>query len=311
MRTLGSQPQECLESCHGCLSAVETKDKFIEIILQVFCIDTVMSAVEPGLQIAKDPMNVQGVGFGMMELVTIPSHCVLGIPSPLIGINFGSQFHIIRQEATNGNFIRPFGLSQPEPTCSLHIIAMFISIGEDFHGPENQRTMFRARHSSASLAGHGTADENFVGFYSTAKATAACVNHSPAKAMKQKPRSLITTSHLAPKLGSTHARGVGGHQVGGPKPLLQRKSTAMHQRSGSWRNLVVALIALPQCTAFNRPIPAASTTRAAKGFWPSTLPKIAHTCLLVGEPLAEPPQGLGKGWAHLSISGLYEPESRG
>jgi len=88
MRTLGSQAGECLESCHGCLSAVETKDKFIEIILQVFCIDTVMSAVQLGLQIAEDPMNVQGLGFGMPELVTIPSHCIFGIPSPLIGTNF-------------------------------------------------------------------------------------------------------------------------------------------------------------------------------------------------------------------------------
>ena len=54
MRTLGSQAQECLESCHRCLSAVETKDKFIEIVLQVLCIDTVMTAVQPGLQIAED-----------------------------------------------------------------------------------------------------------------------------------------------------------------------------------------------------------------------------------------------------------------
>ena len=180
MRTLGSQAQECLERCHGCFSAVETKDKFIEIILQVFRIDTVMSAVQPGLQIAEDPMNVQGVGFGMVELVTIPSHCVFGIPFPLIGIDFGSQFHIVRQEATNGNFIRPFGFSQPEPTCSLHVITVLISIDEDFYGSKNQHPMFRARHSSASFAGYRTADENFVGFYSTAKATAACVNHSPA-----------------------------------------------------------------------------------------------------------------------------------
>ena len=43
-----------------------------------------------------------------------------------------------------------------------------------------------------------------------------------------------------------------GPQVGGPKPLLQRKSTAMHQRSGGWRNLVIALIALRQRTASNR-----------------------------------------------------------
>ena len=144
MRALGSQAQECLESGHGCLSAVETKDKFIEIILQVFCIDTVMSAVEPGLQITEYPMNGQGVGFGMVELVTIPSHCACGIPFPLIGINLGSQLHIIRQEATNGNFIRPFGFSQPESTGSLHVIAMLIGVDEDFHGSKNQRTMLRA-----------------------------------------------------------------------------------------------------------------------------------------------------------------------
>jgi hypothetical protein len=104
MRTLGSQAQECLESFHRRLSAVETKDKFIEIILQVFCIDTVMSAVQPGLQIAEDPMNVQGMGFWMVEFVTISSHCVFGIPFPLIGIDFGCQFHIVREEVTNGNF---------------------------------------------------------------------------------------------------------------------------------------------------------------------------------------------------------------
>ena len=74
------QAQECLESCHGCSSAVETKDKFVEIVLQVFCVDTVMSAVQPGLQIAKDPMNVQGAGFGMVEFVSIPSQCAFGIP---------------------------------------------------------------------------------------------------------------------------------------------------------------------------------------------------------------------------------------
>jgi hypothetical protein len=40
------------------------------------------------LQIAEDPRNVQGMGFGMLGLVTIPSHCIFGIPSPLIGTNF-------------------------------------------------------------------------------------------------------------------------------------------------------------------------------------------------------------------------------
>ena len=70
--------------------------------MQVFRIDTVMSAVQPGLQIAEDPMNVQGVGFGMVELVTIPSHCVFGIPFPLIGINFGSQFHASAPSPGNG-----------------------------------------------------------------------------------------------------------------------------------------------------------------------------------------------------------------
>jgi hypothetical protein len=80
MGTLGSQAQECLKRCHGCFSAVETKDKFIEIISQVFRIDTVMSTVQPGLQIAEDPMNVQGVGFGMVELVTIPLIAFLEYP---------------------------------------------------------------------------------------------------------------------------------------------------------------------------------------------------------------------------------------
>ena len=102
-------------------------------------------------------MNVQGMGFGMVKLVTIPSHRIFGISSPLIGINFGSQFHILRQEATNGNFIRPFGFGQPEPIGSLHVIAMLIGIDEDFHGSKNQHPVFRARHSSAFFSGHRSA----------------------------------------------------------------------------------------------------------------------------------------------------------
>ena len=50
-----------------------------------------------------------------------------------------------------------------------------IGIDEDFHGSKNQHPVFRARHSSAFFAGHRSADENFVSFHSTAKATAVRV----------------------------------------------------------------------------------------------------------------------------------------
>jgi hypothetical protein len=54
----------------------------------------------------------------------------------------------------------------------------------------------------------------------------------------------------------------------------------------------VTLVASRQGTAFNPPIPAASTTPAPK---PSghRLSSRACTHLLIGEPIAEPPQGLG------------------
>jgi len=63
----------------------------------------------------------------------------------------------------------------------------------------------------------------------------------------------------------------------------------------------VTLIALPQCTAFNRP-PAASTTRTAKAFWPPPHPKIARTRLLIGEPIAEPLKVLGPPRISINLS---------
>jgi hypothetical protein len=48
---LGGHAKEGLKSGHGCLAPVKTKDKFIEVILQIFGINAMMSAIEPGFEV--------------------------------------------------------------------------------------------------------------------------------------------------------------------------------------------------------------------------------------------------------------------
>src|SRR3990172_5256950 len=54
-----SNPQERLESGHRCFPAVEEKDEFVKVGLQILRIDSMMSTIEPRFKIAKSPVDVR------------------------------------------------------------------------------------------------------------------------------------------------------------------------------------------------------------------------------------------------------------
>jgi hypothetical protein len=63
MISLGRQAQQGLERRHRCMPTVKAEYKFIKVMSQVFGIDAVMSAIEPGFEIAEGAVNMQGMGF--------------------------------------------------------------------------------------------------------------------------------------------------------------------------------------------------------------------------------------------------------
>jgi hypothetical protein len=67
------------------MSAVKAENKFIQVMSQVFGINAVVSAIEPGFEIAEGAVNMQGVGFWGVSFMAITCQRSLGITSPSIG----------------------------------------------------------------------------------------------------------------------------------------------------------------------------------------------------------------------------------
>ena len=71
MAALGRQSQQRLKRSHRRIPAVKTEHKFVEVMLQVFWINAVVGAIEPSLEVAEGTMNMQSVGFGVVEFMAI------------------------------------------------------------------------------------------------------------------------------------------------------------------------------------------------------------------------------------------------
>jgi len=70
-----SDPQERLESGHRCFPAVEAKDEFVKVGLQILWIDSMMSTIELRFEIAKSPVDVRSPHSWILPVPT-SSFCI-------------------------------------------------------------------------------------------------------------------------------------------------------------------------------------------------------------------------------------------
>ena len=87
MISLARQAQQGLERSHRRIPAVKSEHKFIEVVLQVFGIHPVVGAIEPSFEVAEGPVNMEGVGFGVVKLMAKSCQRRLGITLPAIGVD--------------------------------------------------------------------------------------------------------------------------------------------------------------------------------------------------------------------------------
>jgi len=59
-----------LEDCQRGLQTVEAKNKFSEVVLQIFRVNLMISAVEPILEIAESALNMQRLSVDWLEAQT-------------------------------------------------------------------------------------------------------------------------------------------------------------------------------------------------------------------------------------------------
>ena len=86
MISLACQTQQGLERRQRRIPAVKTEYKFIAVVLQVFWLHAVVSAMEPSFAVAAGALNMPGVGFGSVQFMAITCPRGFGITLPAIGI---------------------------------------------------------------------------------------------------------------------------------------------------------------------------------------------------------------------------------
>ena len=92
-----SVPHERLESGHRCFPAVEAKDEFAKVGLQILRIKSMMSAIEPRFEIAKSQVEVRSPHSWILP-VPIFRKCRFGVPSPPVGPNHRDLLDILHQK---------------------------------------------------------------------------------------------------------------------------------------------------------------------------------------------------------------------
>jgi hypothetical protein len=110
------------------------------------------------------------------------------------------------------------------------------------------------------------------------------IHHGPAEFVKHHPGSFVTgqTELTLHKQGG-HTTRVGGHQIGGPKPMGQGDLSPVQNSSGSQRDLVPAASTLPSSLVHQfvgSPMPA---SRADETIGPATGRQVLLARLFAGE----------------------------
>ena len=207
--------------------AVEAKDEFIEVGLEVIAAQPVIDAQGPDLEVGKDPVdprqdNVRGHLANDMRIMGDAGSS--GISGPTIGLGSGTGREIGGEKGmkASGRIIGDLAEADAAGTATAVL---------DLNGADDQHFALMAAPATTGDRIVLAAADNF-GFIHLDKAgkwAALRGEHAAAQFGTEQPRRLIgAESELTLQLQRRDAIGVSGHQINGPEPGGQRQLRVMH-----------------------------------------------------------------------------------
>ena len=236
--------QKGLEGRHGGAAPVEAEGELVKVDLQMLLADAVMSAAEPGLEVAEDPVHTRqnlrrplrvALDLGAVAVTHALERCVA---SPAVGqddrttLTFAATNPVSEAPDASGTTWRrtlpePFPRTSTAPTTN----ALHTSCRPPFE------------------ASFGAADVDLIHLNLLLQSFAVGPYHRPPQLVEHGPGRLVgVQAELPLQLQCRETRCVRGDQVRRPEPEGERHSGSVQNRWSHNRGLIAAGLALPEPT---------------------------------------------------------------
>src|SRR5712691_3383748 len=286
------ETKQGLERGHRGTTAVEAEHKLVEVRRQMLALNAVVSASEPGLEIAEGLMDTREDDQGALR-VTAPRLWAVPVAHadqrrvalPAIGEDDRPGLDVPLHEATQGGGRRVAHDLQPDPPRAA---------AADLDGAHDQRALAELATTSKSFL---VTDKGLIDFNFVPQRLSLGPAHGPAQLMEHRPgRFVAPDPQLTLQLKRREARRMSRHQVGGPEPLRQWDPGSMQDGSCRHRGVPPARLAPPQQTPRQFERFSLLAPRTTKSVRPSRLSQVCAARLLVDEAPLELAQGPGEVW---------------
>jgi len=262
------------------VSVVKPKDKLIQIGLEILGRDTMIDTNDRPFKQRPEVLDTHCVNVTIDERLGVNDSLVLeSLGGFVVTFEFISDEHIgIKADKGFEERGERIGFEVLDD-LGYYVTASLLESHDNLLARSTTTTL-----SPGLLA----ADVSIIGLDNTTEFVLEdSMSHGFANLLGHTPSSLVSDTEGSLKLFSGHTFLVVTHQPDGDKPLFERSSGAVEDRSGGNRELVPASGALPDFTFFDSVGVFRSALGASNTLGPTLAAKEDFTLVLGGEPFLE------------------------
>ena len=280
-----SQTEQGLEGGHRLLAPIVSKDKLIEVNLELSAANAVIGTDQPLLEVADGAVGqryhrrgpLAQIGFQRLRARDVLVPCLLQPREALqtVSIDRGARSDIVLDEGAQRSRLKVWDHRHTQPPRRF---AAF------FNGHQDQGGSASLELTTTAQTCLGAANPSLIDLHLSTQWLARRVDHGSAQLVEHHPCRLISAQfQLALEQKRGNPTFIGRHQVRGPKPQRQGDSRVVENRPRDQRNLMPTCGALPESLSHHgirALLPAARTREAIR---PTTGSQIFLAGLFAGE----------------------------
>ena len=294
-----SEAEQGLERRHRVLAPIITKDKFIEVNLEMIPAHPMMSADKPLLEVANRTVSQWHHRFGAFAHSRSQRLSACHVLKP----SFWQSAEALEAVSVHRCPLGHVLLKEAGQRCAFEVwdnrhAAATRGTSAFLHGHENQRRFPTPELATSLQTRLSTPNPGLVYFHFSPQWLTRQVDHGPSELVEHHPRCFVPSeSQLALEQQRRESAFIRGHQVGRPEPGRHGSFGVMKNRPGRQRYLTATDSTLPALLVgqlIGTPLPASRTHETIR---PATGGQILLTGLFSSKLQLKLSQSLGKGWA--------------